>query len=62
MDSTRKKATAIFGLALLVAYSVIMMMSSGTAGDWAWLVLVAGIALLVIPATSVIGSDSRNDG
>jgi len=61
MHSTKKKATAILGLVLLVTYSVIMMMSSGTAGDWAWLVLVAGIALLVIPATSVIGSDSRND-
>ena len=62
MDSTKKKATAIFGLVLLVIYSVIMMASSGEAGNWAWLVLAAGIVLLVIPATSGINSGSRNDG
>ena len=58
----KKKATAVLGLALLVAYSVIMMVSSGSAGDWAWLVLAAGIALLVVPAAAAISSGSRNDG
>lgn len=62
MLSTRKKTSGIAGLVLIVTYSVIMMMSGGTAGNWAWLVLAAGIMLLVIPATSAISSGKRNDG
>ena len=62
MTSTLNKAAGIVGLALIVAYSVIMMTTSGTAGDWAWLVLVAGIALLVKPATAAIDSGSQSDG
>ena len=62
MTSTMNKAAGIVGLALLVAYSVITMKTCGTAGDWAWLVLVAGIALLVKPAASAIESGTQSDG
>ena len=42
---TRTQLTAIAGIALIVAYSAIMIATSGGA-TYAWMVLVAGIALL----------------
>ena len=43
----KTQLAAIAGIALVVAYSVIMIATSGGAG-YAWLILVAGIALLAI--------------
>jgi hypothetical protein len=42
---TRTQLTAIAGITLIVAYSAIMIATSGAAA-YAWLILAAGMALL----------------
>ena len=44
-SSSRSRITAIAGIVLIVAYSIVMMANGGDA-PWAWLLLVLGLAAL----------------
>ncbi len=54
-------AAGIAGLVLIAIYSWVMMATSGSA-DWAWLVLLAAIALLVWSARSAASGTSEDRG
>ncbi len=45
-DTTAQVLAVVAGIALIVLYSVLMMATDGTSG-WSWILLVAGIVLLV---------------
>lgn len=45
-DRTAQLAAVVAGIALIVLYSVLMMATEGSAG-WSWILLVAGIGLLI---------------
>ena len=45
-DNTAQVLAVAAGIALIVIYSVVMMATEGTSG-WSWILLVAGIVLLV---------------
>ncbi len=45
-DHTAQVLAVAAGIALIVVYSVVMMATDGTSG-WSWILLVAGIVLLL---------------
>ena len=45
-DRTAQLLAVVAGLALIVLYSILMMATEGTAG-WSWILLLAGIGLLI---------------
>ncbi len=45
-DKTAQLLAVVAGVALIAIYSVLMMATEGTAG-WSWVILVAGIGLLI---------------
>ena len=45
-EKTAQWVAVVAGVALIVVYSVVMMASDGST-EWAWLLLAAGIALLI---------------
>ena len=50
------------GLVLIGVYSLVMMTTSGSAG-WAWLILLAGIVLVVMSARGgLVGGKEGQDG
>lgn len=53
MSSAQQLLSGIIGFALLGVYSWVMTGSSGGAGSWAWVILVAGVVLLATTARSV---------
>lgn len=62
MSTTQQKTRGALGVALLIAYSVIMMVTSGEAGDWAWLILAASLVLIGTAARPAFTSGNRDDG
>ncbi len=64
MSSAQQLFRGIAGFVLLGIYSWTMIASSGSAGSWAWVILVAGVALLGTTARSVAiqRAGSRDDG
>jgi hypothetical protein len=55
---TKTQRAAVAGIALIVAYSVIMIATSGGAA-YAWLILVAGIALLAMAGRRIAADKKR---
>lgn len=53
MSNRNPVALGIGAVALVVVYSIIMMATDGTAGSWAWILLVGVVALLAIAARTV---------
>ncbi len=45
-DKTAQLVSVVAGIGLIVLYSVLMMATEGNAG-WAWVLLLAGIGLLI---------------
>ena len=60
MTKSQRSITATAALALVGAYSWIMMGTSGSAASWAWLILAAAIAFLA--AGSRDGDEARSGG
>ena len=50
MTNTQRSITGAVGLALVGAYSWIMISSSGSAASWAWLLLAGAFASLAAAA------------
>ncbi len=62
MLATKHVATGITGFALLGIYSWIMTGTNGEAASWAWLILVAAVALLAVTARAAVVARQANDG
>ena len=57
---TKTRLTLIAGIGLLVAYSLIMIATGGTAAAYAWVILASGLGLVVMAAR--LGSAETADG
>ncbi len=55
MTTIQRSATALFGIALVGAYSWTMMSTGGSAASWAWLMLVAAFVAVGAAARRSIG-------
>jgi O-antigen ligase len=61
MSTTQQKTRGALGVVLLIAYSVIMMVTSGEAASWAWLLLAASLVLIGTAARPAFGSTRQDD-
>ena len=61
MSSTQKLLSAIVGLGLIGVYSWIMTAGGGNS-SWAWLILLAGIGMLVSTARPVAARKADQSG
>lgn len=61
MSTTQQKTRGALGVALLIAYSVIMMVTSGEAASWAWLILATSLVLIGTAARPAFGSTKQDD-
>jgi hypothetical protein len=62
MSRGQQVAGLIVGLGLIGIYSWIMVGSSGTTASWAWIVLLAGVGVLIWTARAAAISRSDDRG
>lgn len=63
VSSKQQLISGIVGFGLIGIYSWVMMAGNGTSGNWAWVILLAAVAVLVTTARSVAANrDSERRG